>query len=967
MNKSKSLVKNKLSLGVSIALIPLIFTANQTAYAVEKVAETDADKTQEIEVIEVSGFRSSTTKQLNNKRFGKNVSDSIFAEDIGKMPDANIAEAMQRITGIGIDRVDGEGTSITIRGVEGGLNNVQMNGVTMTNSGDDNEIDFSSMSADMLKSIEVIKTPSANHDEGSLGGTVKLNTWKPLDIKEPKTIFSAKTKYNDLSDETDLQFGLSFGKNFSDNFGMTGSLNYDKTNTRQDRLTNYRWEYRNIADATSLQTGEILDPDGNTRSFEPLGNERNLSLIETERLSASASFQYSFDDDTTIWLDATHSEKDKTKLQYNNRILNTREYAVIDEEAHSAVVSGSSASRSNSVTYEQPNESSTTTLGLNYQQVFADGAWTIDAKLGWSGSTSYNPINNRRIIFNSNARTEAGELSWIDENGNILLSPNFSFGDEERGYLTTDNLRPSAVTYLTRDNTDDAYSFQVDLEGDVDFGPIVNVAMGVKVVDREKTNNSVIYQAVGDGINADGVSLNTITLTDYALEFPVDDFLTRVIGTESNGWPVPDFDAIYGSFLPDPESIIPFEDEAPETTTFESYAGYVMADFEFFGGRLLGDFGVRVVKTKANAKGRAGYNFTNYDPVGGEDADGNLIGAFNAGAFNIDDSTFGDIEYNNVLPSFNSRYTLTEDMLLRFSVAKVMARPKASDLVPGYLIMSRNGTNEPTAVGGNPNLEPVEAITYDFSWEWYFDETGMISTAFFYKDFQSLAYDKIEGVLHSCPEASIFPEDQQQYRDLHCGQIADEIATTTPVNGEGGKSYGVETIYQQDFVFLPGWLKYTGITTNYTYTDSEANYVDPTQESETAELLEGFPMRNTSKHTFNSSLYWENEGLSVRLAYNYRSKRLDSPNDYDGAIWTDDRATVDFSTSYKVNKNLSFNFSATNLTDTYDRSFVTRLQEDEANGLFSEGNALDGNAPEWRTYVLGHNGRNFRLGVTYKL
>jgi TonB-dependent receptor len=948
------------------AAIATIILGNSTVYAQEQdIEKEEKEKTTTIEVIEVSGFRASTTKQLNYKRLGKNVSDSIFAEDIGKMPDANIAEAMQRITGIGIDRVDGEGTGITIRGVEGSLNNVQMNGVTMTNSGDDNEVDFSSMSADMLKSIEVIKTPSANHDEGSLGGLVKLNTWKPLDVKEPRTRISAKTKYNDLSEETDVQLGLSFGKHFSDKFGMTGSINYDQTNTRQDRLTNYRWEYRNIPDATSLQTGEILDPDGNTRSFEPIGNEKNLSLIDTTRLSATASFQYNFNDDVSVWLDATHSEKDKTKLQYNNRITSAREYAVIDEEAHSAVISGSSNARSNLVTYEQPNETSTTTLALNYQQLFLDGDVTLDVKLGWSGSTSYYPINFRRVIFNSNARTEPVELSWLNDNGNVLLAPEFTF-ESGLGYLNTDNLRPSAVTYITRDSTDDAYSFQLDLVGDVEFGPIISVATGIKVVDRKKLGSSLTYQAVTDGVNADGVSLNTITLTDYAKDFPVDDFLTRVIGTESNGWPVPDFDAIYGEFLPDPSSIIPYEDATPEKTTFESYAAYIMADYEYFDGKLLGDFGVRLVKTKAYAKGRAGYRFTNYDPIGGVDGDDNVVGAFNAGNFEITDDNFGDLEYTNVLPSFNARYMLSEEMILRFSVAKVMSRPKPSDLIPGYLITARNGTTEPTAIGGNPDLEPIEAITYDFAWEWYFNETGMMSTSFFYKDFQSLAYDKIEGVEHYCPEAAFFPDDQQQYRDLHCGLIADEIETTTPVNGEGGTSLGVETIYQQDFTFLPGFLKHLGTTINYTYTDSEATYVDSGQESETAELLDGFPMRNTSKHTFNSSVYWEKEGLSVRLAYNYRSKRLDDPNNYDSAIWTDDRETIDFSSSYTVNKSLSLNLAITNLTDTYDRSFVTRLQEEPDNELYSEGNALDGNAPEWRTYILGHNGRNIRLGLTYK-
>ncbi|MGJ8691870.1 MAG: TonB-dependent receptor [Thalassotalea sp.] len=1037
-----------------MSVVPLLcgqlaYAAEETPTAAEIKAKAEAavevkkagkDK-KVIEVIEVTGFRGSATRQLNNKRFSKNISDSIFAEDMGKMPDANIAEAMSRITGIGIDRVDGEGTQITIRGVEGSLNNVQMNGVTMssTNSNDPteetgNSVDFSMMSADMLRSIEVIKSPSANHDEGSLGGTVRLNTWKPLDIKNKLTIVSVKGVYNDLSEEFSPTIGISFGENFSDNFGMTASVNYSKNKTRQDRMSNWRWQYRNANPAVSTQTGDDMganywtkdnpvDMDGNgvidnpfeagvgnTRVFDPQNYEKSLSLIETENLSASSSFQYQINDDASVWLDLAYSQRDKTKLQYNHtlsNVFNDSNLNRVDEETATSTFLDGNQARARIVAFEQPLESDTTTVGLNYQQLLFDGAWTLDAKLGYSGSTAYKPIeNSRRLIFNTGgaaANVQPAVVDWLDENGNVLLTPDYSIGGEAGGTFPAENVPVQSMQYLTRDVDNTNLTYQLDLAGDVEFGPIVGIGMGVKIVSQKTLGQGFAFHANVDStipvLDADGnpvldaegnpetLRLGDTTVADFPAEFPVDDYLTRVVGDSQNGWVLPDFDAMYSAFFPNALEVInaigdtlqqELDEEDANETTFDSQAIYLMADYELLGGKLKGDFGVRYVKTQAYARGRAGFNMREYVEFEVTDDEGNVVldeegnpeidGNYTGNNFSIGNGVYGDIEYTNLLPSFNSRYMLSEEMLLRFSVAKVMARPRPNRLVPGYLFNTRNANNV-TAVAGNPALKPTQALQYDLSWEWYFDETGMVSLAAFYKDFETMTYQKNEERSFTdsdCASAEEFPEGQQEFRDLHCGLILEGVDTRQDVNGDGGEIYGIETSFQKDFTFLPGWAQYFGTVVNYTYADSEATFVDKDQEADTAALLDGFPMRNTSKHTFNGTLYWENEGFSARIAYNFRSKRLNNPNKFDGALWTDDRTTVDFSARYKVSKLLSFNFAATNLTDSYNRVFITRVNEEAANGLFNEGNALDGNTPTWRTQELDHNGRNYRLGMTYK-
>lgn len=911
-----------------MALVPLILTTSQLAYAEEAPVSEALDET---EVIEVTGFRGSATRQLNNKRFSDNITDGIFAEDMGKMPDENIAEAMQRITGVGIDNVDGEGSSITIRGVEASFNNVQLNGVTLTNGGDDNSVDLSGMSADMLRSIEVIKTPSANHDEGSLGGTVRLNTWKPLDLKKERIQLGVQTKYNDLSGDTDYKISASLGKNFlNDKLGVTAAFNYDKRASRLDKQTNYGWSYKNTT-ATDYLTGEEY---GRISSFEPTGVEKNIQLIDRLRYGVTTTIQYSPSSNNSVWLDLAYTRQEKDSLQHQMRITGLRTDNLWDPVSGSSVVASANNASGNILSRKQQTENDTTVVGLNYQHIFFDGAWTLDTSVSWSGSSDYWPIN-RRLNYNAASVREAATANWLDDNGDIMNGPTFTFDDTGLEHWNPDTLPLAQVWFDERTAQNDSYAVQFDIQGDVEFGPIVSVAFGAKWNKNERTSQQTSFNtSLPDGAEE--------FLADNAEPFPYDDFMERVDDVQGGSWPVPNMDDIFVEYFPDPE--IEIDELGTGAAQFESIAGYAMANYEFFDGKILGDFGVRVVETKNWSAGNSGYRFP-------ADADPTQVTVYSEGGNS----------YTNVLPSINARYVLSEEMLVRFGAAQVMARPKASKLRPGTNIRLQNRSN-PTAVGGNPFLEPTVANSYDVSWEWYFQDTAMLSAAAFYKDFKSLTYTKTEEITYPCPA---------EVTDLTLCALLINVPTTTSTNGDGGFVKGVELAYQQDFSFLPGFMKNFGTVINYTYNDSEATFVDEEQDEGTSELLSGFPMESTSKDTFNGTLYWENKTFSARLAYNYRSERLITPVSRDGSIWADARSTVDFSARYNANKHLSLTLAITNLTDSYDRTYITRLLEEQDPGaglppLLTEGNALDGGAPTWRTYGMAHGGRDIRLGLNYK-
>jgi len=918
--QGNKLAKHKLSAAISVALFPVMIATSMTTYAAEDEAKA-TKKADEIEVIEITGFRSSASKQRNFKRYSENISDGIFAQDMGKMPDENIAEAMQRITGVGIDRAEGEGTTVTIRGVDPSLNQVNMNGITMTSSGDDSAVDFSSMSADMLRSIEIIKSPSAHHDEGSLGGTINLNTWSPLEIKGRKASVQGQVSNSDLADDNGFAIKGAFADKYNnDTFGISSSVFYDKAATRQDYFKAYNWKVFPNVTATSHQTGDSLGKK--VFAFDPIGFETGYQFQESVRFGGALSFEYLLDDDSRVWTDLSYSMQKKDQAGHQTRATALRKGNVFDEESGSSLVASAPKAGGNILSRKADIENETLNLGLNYETTV--GEWLITGKLGLSRAEQSWPRNNR---LNFGQIKESASANWLDEEGNMQIVPTLAWANDY-GHFDPTKAKLFQVYDDDKSVKDDLNSISIDLERDLELGPITSIQVGAKYFDRSKAQSQTIGNS-GAATDSEG---NPVYLSDVGGDFPINDYFSGVVDNAHPGWTVPNFDETYNTYLPNG-----FQGAQNLSNTFtiatKASAFYLEANYSAFDGALIGDFGVRFVDTKSTSDGHEGIDF----PVatGGD----SFYTAVNASK-----------SYSNVLPSFNARYVINEDMLLRFSAAKVMARPKPTQIRPGIAVKATNPTNV-SAVGGNPYLDPTEATQYDISWEWYYADTGLISVAGFYKDISSFVYDAVESKNFGCPAGA---------QAADCATLVD-VPTKKSSNGEGGEITGLEISYQQDFNFLPGFLSDFGTVINYTYTDSTASYVS--SESANAANYEDFPFLNTSKDTFNSTIYWEKNGHSIRLAYNYRSENLYKAVVLDGTEWTDARETLDLSGRFAVNDQLMLTFSANNLTNESDRRFATRTIS--KNGLESEGSALNG-APDWRTAFYGNWGRSFRVGMSYK-
>lgn len=319
---------------IVLAMLPLLAAGGAFAQQDEKADD--------VEVIKVTGYRGSIQKAINEKRTSKNIVDSIHAEDVGKTTDQNIADALSRVTGISIQTEDGEGTKITVRGTDPNLNNISLNGISLTSGGENQAVDLSAYSADILSQMTVYKTSSADQDEGSLGANVVLRTGKPLSFKDDVRKLTVQGRYDDLSDEFDQKLSGAFSeKFFDDRLGLMMTAAYETQSVRKDQVSGawdnpfrplhvekrYNYDGQGTKEENRLEELPIAkDTEGNLvyggQSFF-YQRALNYSLMrnQRDRATISGAIQFQPSDDTDIQLDLSYSkqivERDDHKIGVN--------------------------------------------------------------------------------------------------------------------------------------------------------------------------------------------------------------------------------------------------------------------------------------------------------------------------------------------------------------------------------------------------------------------------------------------------------------------------------------------------------------------------------------------------------------------------------------------------------------------------------------------------------------------------
>ncbi|WP_394388528.1 TonB-dependent receptor [Shewanella woodyi] len=886
---------------VSLACISVISGLSGQALAADDAQKKNSKK-EEMEVIEVRGIKSSLKKALNDKRYANQVADMISAEDIGKLPDENVADALQRVTGVTVTRDSGEGALVSVRGVDPGLTNVTVNGQSQASaSGEGREFSFDTIASEHLSALQVIKSPTADMEEGGIGATVNLVTRRALDFKDNKAKLSAFADYSDLTGKTEPRLsGMISRKNEDETFGFLLSANHSVRTLKEEALRGWGWREHNVAEKDGLVDGAEVGDE-----FSYLNRLRHQSgTKERTRTGATASFQLLPSDDSELYLDVLYSQlnqiRDETYLETRfpfgkkagQVILDGSDSAVINENGTLVAGQIDGAQVFNSAWYnEETTETITATLGGSYM---LNDNWELSSEIGHS-HIERNTDNNIRSTVEADQRFDLdyslnGQfpiINYFEDKKKEAIGPDsvaLNPGDSELYQNKPANLR---VQLFNIENTKSTFKF--DVKGELDSEFLSSVKFGAMFKDQNKTrikNEAVVKKFAGRSLN----------------EFFNDSVSELYAGSDAEqsslGWSKTDLFALRDAAVEGGEDLTPkpVADFAYDVTE-KTQAAYVRFDYatQVFGDMpLRGNFGARYVQTDVESKGMS---------LGADEK--TLI---------VDRSVEND--YSDLLPSVNFALGLSDDLVLRGAVAKVMSRPALSDLSAHRAISEVDGVIK--IRGGNPELDPYRATAYDLSLEWYFDEASLFSVAGFYKDVDSFIFDtRVDSV-----------NDDGQ-----------DVELITPVNGAGAKVKGYEIAFQHMFDYLPGLLNGFGVNLNYTYQDSDADF---SQEG----VSNSFGMPGLSKNSYNAVVFYEKDSFSTRLAYNYRGKYLLDPDGrQDDVVFGDAYGQLDYSISYDILKNLTVSFNAINLTEAEQRQyseFDERLYEN---------------------YVYG---RRFHLGLSYR-
>jgi iron complex outermembrane recepter protein len=919
-----------LALSIGLALQMSVNAAAQETPQTPATGSADAQPAVDtLDTISVTGYRASVEKALDIKRGEAGVVDAIVAEDIGKFPDLNLAESLQRIPGVVITRDAGEGRNISVRGLGPDFTRVRINGMealttvgASDQSGGSNRgrgFDFNVFASDLFSQLIVRKTASAEVEEGSLGATVDLRTSRPFDYDGFTLAASAQTSYGEMAGKTDPRLAALISNTWADGkFGALLSLAYSDRRTLEEGSGSGRW-------ANGLSNGRFNgcpDPDSgdpitspvpavcSADIYHPRFPRYTLMEHDQQRVGVTAALQFKPSDRTQFSLDALYSKIDATRDEsYIEAISFSRSGAgkpqTIVRDAvieNNALVYGlfddvdvRSESRHDewNTVFKQ--------IGLEGEHEFTDN-FKISGKVGTSSSEHENPIQTTIIMDKLNVDNYS-----YDYRGNPY-APVINYGidptDGTGWTLAEIRIRPQWVK-------NDFDTAQLDFNWNISSG--FRLKGGLQAKDYEfATKEWRRASELNVPTFADGTSIVPEYLTQLAS-------LSGVNGSPGT-WIVPNYNGVADLFDIYSNSGIYAVSERPANTRSvkeEDRGVYLQGEFSTDLGSIpfSGNFGVRYVRTKQISTGTATASGT---PVV---------------------STVSR-EYSDTLPSMNLVAEVMPDFLIRLAAAKVMSRPGLGFLTPGVTVNVSGGAR--TVTGGNPNLDPIRADTLDLGFEWYFEEGAMLGLGLFYKDIESFVQTtrEVRSYASSGLPASLL--------DGTGATVNDDFVFNVPVNTPGGPLKGLEANYVQPFTFLPGLWSNFGVQLNYTYVDSKIQYVTSTGANVFKTDLLGL-----SKHSWNATVFYEGDRFSGRVSATNRDDYLlqapgtEAGYNLDGVHGQTGTTTVDASVRWKIDDQWEVSLEGINLTDEAQESWVSN-----SNGQLP----LD----------YSETGRQYLLGLRYK-
>lgn len=910
---------NKKILASAIASCALVGFGQQ-AYA----------QNENVDEVVITGVRAALISAMDTKRNASGVVEAINAEDIGKFPDTNMAESLQRVPGVSIDRQGGEGVFVTVRGFGAGYNITTLNGRQLSSENINRNFEFDTLGADMVSGLVVHKSGDAPSVSGGIGATIDIKTPRPLEVGN-KISGGLKIGYETLGGETAPEGSVLVSHKFADDaFGVLFAYNHFERDSTVDRVTNNRWTRVPTSYYDPSQIKSNASADGYL--FQPQNHFINVQYDRKTRDNANLVLQFAPSDQLTITADALYSEYELLRDQ--NMLVHwfgsrpswrdivadkngTITHFIADKHEGEGAVQ---ATEYNAI--RENRKSDTLATGLNVKYELSDN-FTVNADAFRSESNYKDPngFGNAQVTMGYRNR-----LTWDMEGGFMPAISGFesSSGSDGRqtdanyaptipvgDYLDPTNLRPG-YTSRTGRVVDDTIT-QFKLEGVYDSSEssgLVKSTFGFSSNSHEKSREN--YDTVRDMTAAEkatqaekfpdyqGNSLfcmfcggeyywTKITPPKITVLDAGSGFLSGVSksGPVQTKWLKFDFDEfrkVYEGAVGVPFTTVK---RPGDTFAVTEDINALYAQLEFAGDISGHNYnfvtGLRYEQTDVDIDG----NLASLQTITKEGSE-----ALYPKVTDVTPKTLKS-SYDEFLPNIDFKIDLTDDVVARADYSKTITRPQIDALRPNLTFGNLKQGGPYPVTAGNPDLKPLESENIDLSVEWYYAKGSYASAGLFYKNVNNFIENATTGQTFN-------DETGKPAVDPSNGNVI-TFQVTSPSNVETAKVDGFEFAVQHMF----GESGF-GAVLNGTIVNTNAKF--DVKKFDTTFALSGV------SDSYNLVGFYENDKFQVRVAYNWRDEfyfqSLDSEPQF-----VKPYGQFDVGASYNLTDNITLTFDGINITD----------------------------------------------------
>ena len=982
------LKRSPLALAISLALADGAAQAQET--------ETQAAEAGEIEEVVVVGIRQSLKKSMEVKRARDGVVDAITAEDIGEFPDSNLAESLQRITGVSIDRERGEGARVTVRGFGPNFNLVLLNGRQMpTTSGLNRSFDFGDLASEGIVAVEVYKSGRADVPTGGIGSTLNIRTNRPLDTPGMQLAGAVSGVHDKSTNEGD-SWTPEISALYSNTFAE------DRVGIALSAVRQERYSGANTANVGGWRTfpGEVHNCWGCTEGRAewggiPVEGQQNrpgpgdlysvpqsigyeIAEYDRVRTNGQLTLQWQATETLEATLDYTYSELELERTYSNlSAWFNFGGQSTVWTDGPQA---------SPLIYSEESNET-------DYSMAGGQDAWKSENR-----ATGLNLLWDAtdQLSLEFDYHNSTGERAPTSRFGDSALLSTATFSrqrttghfDKDLPILELELLNPLSPDDMIvtgsvfQNNFSEMNIEQTRASGTYDFntGFIESIDFGIQLTEVDnRSASSVVQRDAWGGATQPGAISDLLTPADAGKEFEEipgggDERRQTAFYTFDMGQLVARTEALMASGDAEVFSLTDMGDcgtglcassrfSSDRRTVEESTAAYLQLNMGTeVGGMPVGlRLGLRYEQTDVSSQALSPA-YSQIDWVAG-----NELSAVEAEA---PDFTQLEGDYDVLLPNFDVKIDLTDSLVGRFSYSETITRPNYGDIQGGQTIDQLVRVGGGTGQRGNPALLPFESSNIDLSFEFYYAEDSYVAAGYFHKDVENfIGSTSVVETTFNLPHPALGPlaaEARQATGSSDAGAIYTWILANRGdaegVNAEGGVITGVAgrdpaspfnlTVpVNIEEATMKGWE----LIVQHAFGDSgfgaivNATFADADVEYDNLSLAQQFVLTGLSDSA-NLIAFYDKNGISVRVAYNWRDEFLAGTGQANvGAVPPTNTAAyqqVDVSAGYWFTERLQVYLDAINVTN-------------ETTHVFGR--------DELQTLFAAQLGPRYTLGFRYKL